>query len=374
MTRVLVNAVAARLGGGARHLGPFVRHLAIERPQNEITLYVPPEMAAQLGDARVTVATRHTAMGLSPSRFAWDQVTVPRLARRFDALLSPLNFGPLFVRRPHLLFERNPIYFDAAFLRTLPARARLKWQSHGRIAVACARRADAVVVPSAAMKQLLVESGVSPATITVVHHGFDPAPAMDADPDQIPPSAHGWRRHELRLLHVGHASAHKNLAVLPEVLRLVRHQGIDAGLALTVPRDAANPEIAAVMAAAEAAGVADAVHYLGAVPQDSVWGLYRASSVFVFPSLTESFGFPLLEAMAAGLPIVASDIPSNREIAAGCARYHAPADAAAAAQLVLAAQSAVTPEDIRARHDAARGFAWPEYARRIYQVLDRICP
>ena len=67
--------------------------------------------------------------------------------------------------------------------------------------------------------------------------------------------------------------------------------------------------------------VAQCVEFLGPLPNEQVQDLYRRADLFVFPSLCESFGHPMVEAMAHGLPIVASDTPVNREICGEAALY-----------------------------------------------------
>jgi glycosyltransferase involved in cell wall biosynthesis len=79
------------------------------------------------------------------------------------------------------------------------------------------------------------------------------------------------------------------------------------------------------------ARLAGVVRLTGVRSHEETWPLYREADVFVFPSLCESFGYPLVEAMASGLPIVASDIPVHREMCGEAAEYFPMLDAAALA-------------------------------------------
>jgi glycosyltransferase involved in cell wall biosynthesis len=72
--------------------------------------------------------------------------------------------------------------------------------------------------------------------------------------------------------------------------------------------------------------VASSVKFTGSVLYDEIQKLYEEHDIFVFPSLAESFGHPLVEAMASGLPIIASDIPVCREICEDAAVYFSPLD------------------------------------------------
>ena len=101
--------------------------------------------------------------------------------------------------------------------------------------------------------------------------------------------------------------------------------------------------------------------------------LYRRADVFLFPSLCESFGFPMVEALGYGLPIVAADTPINRELCGEAALYYAPLDASAAAQQLSALLG--SPERLaQARSASERQYprshlGWPEYARRFLEIV-----
>ena len=119
-------------------------------------------------------------------------------------------------------------------------------------------------------------------------------------------------------------------------------------------------------------GLEETVHFVGLVPNDQIHSLYRSADVFAFPSWAETFGIPLVEAMASGLPIVAADIAVNREVAADAAVYHAVSDADS-----LAAQiSRVLDEpDLRrtltkAGRDRSQQFTWERAARETLAAIE----
>ena len=68
----------------------------------------------------------------------------------------------------------------------------------------------------------------------------------------------------------------------------------------------------------KSAGLSERIHFMGELPPDEVRGVMRACDLFMFPSLFEAMPMALLEAMAAGMPIIASDIPANRELLQDC--------------------------------------------------------
>lgn len=116
-------------------------------------------------------------------------------------------------------------------------------------------------------------------------------------------------------------------------------------------------------------GLADRVRNVGAVNDDYLCRLYNRATAFVYPSLAEGFGIPLLEAMACGCPMVASDIPSTREVAGDCPVYFettSPESLCAALDAVVAeGRNGVRVQQGRQRAEA---YTWDETARRTLEV------
>lgn len=176
------------------------------------------------------------------------------------------------------------------------------------------RDARLVIVPSSVVEQDLLERHPKfEGRVRVIHHGVRP-PKPDS-------REFGELRRRLGLeapfvLWVGTREPRKNLPRLIQAFGLVARQGPDLLLALAGPegwREQDPREIA------ERNGVADRVRVLGHVSEDDLEHLYSACEVFVYPSLQEGFGFPVIEAMAAGAPVVTSDRSSLPEAAGGAA-------------------------------------------------------
>ncbi len=164
---------------------------------------------------------------------------------------------------------------------------------------------------------------------------------------------------------------HDDARIVLAVSRIAREKNLELAIdALARLHDArlaivgAGPNRAALEARALAHGVRERVHFTGALEPAALPDLYAASDAFVFPSTTETQGLVLVEAMTAGLPVVAVDVPVNREVLGGCGRLVAPDPQALAEAL---RQALAAPRDAAAAESARRRFG---RERQTAAVLD----
>ncbi len=273
-------------------------------------------------------------------RMAWS---LPRLLRRLAPELAhfqhalPLGYRGRSVLTLHdLSFERDPALMG-----------RLDRLTFGVVVPRSARRADAILAVSERTKRDVVELyGVPAEKVTVTPNAVDPAffPAQDGPCVHMPSY----------LLFVGAIQERKDpLAAL------------EAAEAVGLPLVVAGPEKDAALAGVLRGRGADLRGY---VSKDELADLYRAAAALLLPSRYEGFGLPVLEAMASGTPVVATDDEALREVGGDAAVYAADGDLAGAVRLALAER------DARAAAGIARAklFSWEETARRTADVYRRV--
>jgi glycosyltransferase involved in cell wall biosynthesis len=365
--QVHVNAVGAVMGGAQRHLGPFLHAVREVRPDWSLCVWVTEGATADLPEG---LRVEHVRVRGQVGRVAWDNGALPRALRRdrADVLVGLTNSAPLRPGVPSVLYQRNALYFDPAWVSRLRGRARVDAALRRALAFAQLRQAREVLVPTAAMAGHLTRWRGFPSScaVGVIPHAVD-VTRFPFVPHAWPPAAPA-----LRIAHVSHASPHKDQVLLVELVRALVDGGVDARLVATMAEADAPDYVAAFWARADALGVRDRIELLGRV--DDVAAVLADADVMVFPSLSESFGFPIIEAMASGIPVVASDIGSSRELLGPDGHYFAPGDVggAAAAMHRLLGQTA---EEMRVSLEAASSFArtltWRANAEAVVRSIER---
>jgi len=169
----------------------------------------------------------------------------------------------------------------------------------------------------------------------------------------------------------------KDLNTLLRAVGLLNRDG-GAGFML---KTTANPRwqvacqavtLSADMALAQLTDVAPYVEFVGPLGKEETERLYLQADIFVFPSWLESFGFPMVEAMAHGLPVVAADTPVNREVCGKAAVYfrpHDPDDLAEKLSCLWADEGLRQTLSENGRARAADHFRWEDHVARLLGAL-----
>jgi glycosyltransferase involved in cell wall biosynthesis len=215
-----------------------------------------------------------------------------------------------------------------------------------------ARRADVIVAVSAFTKNQVVSLlGVPPSKVRVVHHGIRQL-AFPATP------------REKIILNVGAIQERKNIRRLVEAFETI---GPEWKLCLA---GSAGYGADRIMARIERSPARHRIAVLGYVSREDLAAWYRRATIFAFPSLDEGFGMPVLEAMAAGTPVVTSNRSALPEIAADAALLVDPEDTDALSRTL---RDLTGNEDLRrdlAQRGAcrARSFTWEKAVRQTWQI------
>jgi glycosyltransferase involved in cell wall biosynthesis len=379
MMHLFVNCLAASAGGGLTYIRNVIPHLATT-PDLRVTVALSPDLRQEFSRwNNIEFLELDTPLA---KRFWFEQFRLPKLIRHCgaDVLLSTGNFALRNSPIPQVLLSRNSIYTSADYYRDLRTRHEYEAWLDTYIRAAIAKRSihwsDLTVAPSKAFADEL--NRWTGERVVTIHHGFDyeafagGSDSLAAEVEQKLDAAEG----SLKLLFVSHYNYYRNFETLIRALPLLRDRlaGHSVKLLLTCNLLAGtNPGRYRPVAAAklvQEVGASEMVVELGPIPYRQLHRLYRRSDLYVTPAYTETFAHPLVEAMASGVPVVASDLPVHREICQDAAEYFPRFSEEALAQ--TAAKVLMSPE--RLLHMAAvgmarsRDFSWKLHVQKIVEL------
>ncbi|MBM3294296.1 MAG: glycosyltransferase family 4 protein [Candidatus Aminicenantes bacterium] len=275
----------------------------------------------------------------------------------------PFHRGALVVTIHDLGFLRVPKTFSRIFV----------WRSKVLVERA-ARRAAKIITGSISSKEDIIKTyGLAEDRLEVVPCGVEAAFFEPAGPRRVEEAAAKYGLRRPYILSVSRLNPRKNLAALARAFsRFKGFGGRPHSLVIAGKRDF---EAGKTLAAVKAAGGPDVV-LPGFVDDEDLPALYQGAEIFVYPSLFEGVGLPVLEAMASGLPVVTSATSSLPEIAGEAALTVDPLDEEAlAAALARLAGDPALRKDLGAKGRArAANFSWEAAARRTLEVYRAAAP
>lgn len=380
--RVLFSAASAKSGGAATYVANLVREL--QNAGDHFVFVVPVGTRQRIKTSRGDIEIIETDIAFkSPvKRLLWDQWNLRWLLRRhrIDVLVSTSDFGLFFSRCPQILLVRNSLFFSKLYRERILIRkrlaARIDYWLRRFLVRASIGASDLVVTASEAMLSQVVSEVPGAARKSVVNTFGAPLAKFFR---QSAASAGDVLRftEKLRLLYVSEYADYKSLATVLKAVKEANAAG-SGRFMVTVTMDprtfkdfdsVTKDEDVRLATELELAGAAE---FVGSVPYDKIEGLYAQCDVFVFPSMAESFGHPLVEAMASEIPIVASDIPVHREVCGEAAVYFDPGDHAALAACIRSLQTDIGKRrrlaELGGQH-ARSLLSWPAHVRRLEGLM-----
>jgi len=384
MIHLFFNALAASAGAGLTYVRYIVPEIST-RQDVRATIALAPALGGEFREIANVAFVELQASGTA-RRFWREQSLLPKIIRQVaaDVLISTGNFALRNSPVPQILLSGNSLYTSSDFYRDVWARHDYRAWLDTRIKAIFAKRsmawANVTVAPSQSFADVLHKwTGHDVASI---YHGFNKGQFFQ---DISPVSADVQEKinateDALKLLFVSHYNYYRNFETLLRAVPLLREraQGQKIKLLLTCKLHSdQNPgsyRAEAASALVQKLNIAEEVIELGAIPYTKLHHVYRSADIYVTPAYAETFAHPLIEAMASGLPLVASDTPVHREICAGSAVFFDRFSPAGLTEQVLKVGSSqdLTRELKNCAERRSADFSWREHVNKIVEIAQAL--
>ena len=312
-----------------------------------------------------------TVLEPSPNYSVREQIHVPWVLHRErpDVFHAPHYVLPPAVCCRSLVTIHDCIHL--VFPQYLPSRASYVYAKASMWSAA--RRSHRILTVSEASKCDIIRLlNVPPEKIVVVYNAIDERFRVTPSEEAIARVRERYQLDHRFVLYVGNIKRHKNLVRLIEAFDRLRKCGFDE-LTLLIIGDEIS-KLPALRRAVHSHKLHKHVRFLGYLPDDTLAILYRLAAVFVFPSLSEGFGLPPIEAMACGAPVVTSNVSSLPEVTGGAAVLVDPYDVESiAGGIARVLSNPALREELRVKGIArALEFSWERSVSRTREIYEEV--
>lgn len=303
----------------------------------------------------------------------WEQVLLPRSIRAIkpDILHCTANTAPLFCKAKMIITIHDVIYMESVNF------SGSAYQNFGNlyrkfIVPKVAKKAEFIITVSEYEKQVLSKTlDIAPEKIRVIYNAVNPQ-FRKIEPGHLNSFKEKYDLPDRFILHFGNTAPKKNtIGVLKAFSIYTSNNSNDYSLVIT---DCSRVYVEGLLKEIDHPELIQKIQILNYISFAEVPFLYNLATVFLYPSHRESFGMPVVEAMACGVPVITSDSSALPEIAGGAALL---ADSRSAEDIAkkidtLISDKRVYEEYIAKGYKNARRFNWADAAKQTLEIYKEI--
>lgn len=304
--------------------------------------------------------------------FFWKQLILPikAYANNCDLLFCPDYFVPYI----HLGYKPIPMFYDDFFYE-YPEQCNALWlKMFHSLGVGAAKRAPYIITSSEYTKNRLVHfTGIDPDKIIPIHLAPKRVAAKKTDPDFIPSFKTPTSKF---ILHVGVLEKRKNLVRLVEAFKMLRDKGHTDYSLVFVGQPSSKDDLdgsSELMATIQREHLQDFVMMSGYVSDDDLAYFYKYATVYVFPSLNEGFGLPILEAFHQQLPVLVSNNTAMPEVGGDAVLCFDPFNTEDISQKIemIIENPELRDNLVKRGNERLKLFSWDRNATELVKIFNR---
>jgi len=379
--KVLIHALGADQGGAVRFLSGFLPALEVSKSALESKpvyyILIRDKIHISKQNSKLTFLKVHNWLGSHVlARLIFDNLILPFLmkVKRIDCLVTLTNLGPLWGAKRHINFQRNAVFFSRWYFHQISFKEKIVYLLRKAYLFALMNRATKVIVPSNSMLSSIPKNLVEadPDKFFVFPHAVEKLCPLEVS--QVPKRLVEVTSHsQMIFFYPSLYAIYKGFPVLLRALgKLKRIEKLDFKCLFTVELDSFGADRNKISTILRQEQIENDVIFLGNLSFQEADYIYRKTQCLVYPSILESFGFPLAEALSYSLPIIAADTPINREICQNGALYYPPIDSESLAANLKSVYDPTLREKLSNEGKSqfeSRDWRWSTYVREFEKLL-----
>jgi glycosyltransferase involved in cell wall biosynthesis len=294
----------------------------------------------------------------------WEQIHLPRMAKYYDldVMHCPINVVPIFLSCPTVLTILDTLHFQ------YPESISFWRRTYNRLFIRTSfMRADAIITISEVVREEIDRLLGDSKDIRVTHLGVDPSFRVIENPAAIEEIRRHYKIPYKYVLFIGYPHSRKNIPRLVSAFGRIMSR-LSEPYMLVIAGDTSRrveSDVENIHRMVDKMELWDRIVFTGQVPQEMMPALINGAELLAFPSIYEGFGLPALEAMACGIPVFASNIPTFQEVVGGAGLLVNPysIEEIADGLYQALADRNLREQMVRLGLERAQKFGWRETAR-----------
>jgi glycosyltransferase involved in cell wall biosynthesis len=304
----------------------------------------------------------------------WEQVSLPAAVKKLKPHLlhCTANTAPYSCNVPVIVTVHDVIYLEGVNFEGS------SYQNFGNVyrklvVPNAIRKAEKIITVSEYEKTVIAEvCKTDPQKIVVIHNAVSERFNNNFDTEVLDDFKHRYQIPDKFMLFLGNTAPKKNTA---GVVNAYVHYCSNTTLPIPlVISDFSRSLLLEMLEGLDRIDLADLIITPGYIPSSEMPLMYNCSSLFLYLSLRESFGLPLLEAMACGVPVIASEIPAIREVGGDAAAFVDPENTHAIAEKISSLLNDRVQQDILIQKGLERikNFSWRNSAKKLIELYESV--
>lgn len=350
----------------------LIRHLQIIDTENEYFIFVKPG----IGASSLAATPNFTIVEVPAVPYpVWEQILLPRYVKKYklDLLHCTANTAPVWAGTKVLLTLHDVIFSEKLIMKGSSYQIFGNWYRRFLLPFAIRNQRTIITVSAFEKKRILSLLKLPENQVQVIHNAVSDSFQPINDTDYLAKMAIKYKLPSQYILYFGNTAPKKNMPRMLQAYAIYREKAGSTALPMVVTDRSEGTYTQKLL---ESLNLSSLYQYLNIVPYVDYADLpavYNMATILAYPSLRESFGLPVLEAMAAGTPVVSSNNSSIPEIAGDAAVLVDPENTTAIAEALY--ETLLNPTKLQTLKqlgmERVKSFSWQKTAREVLSLYKK---